>query len=210
MSVLDNEIQLCQLYCEFYAKIKKTISVEEKFDLGITEITQAILMRMSIYYLNHELNKAVLKKGKLQSASDFFVETVLYYLHKVLKDKYTVFSEKTLAKGFVPDISIWKDDKCIAIIECKTQLGYNRSGYLFQHQERKCLLRKIYPEAKAYLLVMTNMNWGKNKGFSQQDRLECPKELFSLCKVWPSNFELDNIVPNIQDKLEDLLIDLLS
>ncbi len=206
MNIKNNELEICRAYSEFYKKIKDTILVKENIDLSKTDVTEAVLIRMFTYYVNQEINKIILGKGRMQSASDFFVETILYYLHKVLDDKLTIYSERTISKGFMPDISIWKDSECIAIIECKTQLGYNRSGYLEQHLQRKRLLQQIFPNANSYLLVMTNKNWGKNNGFTQQDRIECPNELFSLCRSWPSQVDTTNIVNYIQDRFEDLLM----
>lgn len=68
-------------------------------------------------------------------AADFFVETILFYLKLILdkyKKNYEVFSERQIKhhQSYIkPDISIWDNDKVIAIIECKTNLGWNRKGW---------------------------------------------------------------------------------
>ena len=61
-----------------------------------------------------------------------------------------------------PDISIWKKDKVVAIIECKTQLGWNRKDWEKHYGDRDRILKMDFPKAKSFLLVMTGQNW---KGF---------------------------------------------
>jgi len=58
-------------------------------------------------------------------------------------------------KAIRPDISIWRGDEVVAIIECKTQLGWNRPTWEDQYNERDNKLKELYPQARSFLLVMT-------------------------------------------------------
>lgn len=68
----------------------------------------------------------------MSTASDFFVEAIIFYLKLILeknKIDYEVHSERQIRqkRGAIrPDISVWKKDKVIAVLECKAQLGWNR------------------------------------------------------------------------------------
>ena len=49
-----------------------------------------------------------------------------------------------------PDVLIWKGDEVVAIIECKTQLGWNRHKWESDFNEREKKLHKEFKNAKAY------------------------------------------------------------
>ena len=84
-----------------------------------------------------------------------------------------------------PDISVWRQDEVVAIIECKTQLGWNREGweqdFILREQKLKC----DFPNAKSYLLAMTENNWG---GFKNHTLLN--SSFFSLLdnNTWISSY----------------------
>jgi hypothetical protein len=124
---------------EVYKKIPKVIELvyNEINDqaIGDNEITKSILYRLhTFYHYQYELD-TVYKRGYTPPAADFFTETVLYYLNvfcKINKLDYEIKSEVAIKRkrgSIRPDISIWKGEDVIAIIECKTQLGYNRHSW---------------------------------------------------------------------------------
>ena len=155
---LDNQHeQLVSLYEEI--KLNALVSLEKR------EITKAILLRMKAYYDTQNKIKEFLNKRYLPAASDFFVETITFYLKVIFDIKNVgleVHSERQIRpkRGAIrPDISIWKNDEVVAIIECKTQLGWNRNKWEEDFQNRESKLKKEFPNANAFLVVMTSENW---------------------------------------------------
>lgn len=160
-------------YVEF-EKTYQAISGNYKFDLIKTEITEAILERLKNYFLVQEQTKTFLNKRYRAAGADYFVETVLFYLKLYLLsegDHLQASSERQLQKtkkAIRPDISIWRQDELVAIIECKTQLGWDRSKWEQKYLDREIILKNDFPKAKSFLLVMTENNWG---GFGQHQNL---------------------------------------
>jgi hypothetical protein len=187
-----------------------------KVDLCGTDVTRAVLARLESYFKAQESIKAVLEKHYAAAASDFFVETVAFYLKvaiKIEKLKLRVTSEEVVntpvrqfvklqakvkdlvddlgiewpdtikwAKGefCVPkeiraDISVWKGDDLLAVIECKTQLGRDRRKWREKFEKQEARLKKQRPHAKLFLLAMTEQNWG---GFGDDPRRG--KQFFAL------------------------------
>ncbi|MNE59703.1 hypothetical protein D3C80_1548150 [compost metagenome] len=87
-----------------------------------------------------------------------------------------------------PDISIWRQNEVIAIIECKTQLGWNRYNWEQDFNEREKKLKIEFPNAKAFLLVMSGLNWG---GFSNNKELNS-KYFCLLANIWPPDYSSIN------------------
>lgn len=185
--------------------------MREKVDLNLTEkeISTAILLRLKAYYDSQVKIKEFLGKRYIAAGADFFVETILFYLKLILEKTapdFQVFSEKSIKQrrgSLRPDISIWKCNEVKAIIECKTQLGWNRDRWEEDFKKREDQLRKSYPNAKAYLLVMTLANWA---GFG----INCNvgKKYFVLSKCWPTDINED-IKDVIVNPFEVLANDLL-
>lgn len=123
--------------------------------------------------------------------ADYFVETVLFFLKLYLKTvdgQLEVHSERQIVKekkAIRPDISIWRQNDVVAIIECKTQLGWNRNGWEKDYYDRESKLKLLFPNAHLFLLVITENNWG---GFSDHKLLK--HRFFSLlnCDTWISNY----------------------
>lgn len=175
---LDNQQkQLLSLYEEI--KSNASISLEER------DITKAILLRMKAYYDAQGKIKKFLNKRYLSPASDFFVETIVFYL-KVIFDiediSLEVHSERQIRqkRGTIrPDISVWKNNKVVAIVECKTQLGWNRDKWEEDFEKRESKLKKEFPNAKAFLVVMTSKNW---PGFPD-DNKKVGEQYFTLSSI---------------------------
>ena len=197
-SLENQHRQLISLYEEI--KSNAPISLEGK------EITKAILLRMKAYYSTQINIKKFLNKRYLPAASDFFVEAVAFYLKLILDMKDTglqVYSERQIRpkRGAIrPDISVWNDDKVIAIIECKTQLGWNRDKWEEDFKKRESKLKREFPDAKAFLVVMTSKNW---PGFPE-DNKRVGKQYFTLSSVWPTSISEDNVDDIIVNPIEDL------
>lgn len=81
-----------------------------------------------------------------------------------------------------PVISVWRGDELISAIECKTQLGWNRSGWDQDFAERQARLQSRFPNSQAFLLVLTGINWS---GFEHDPRLGT--QLFVLSRLWPTD-----------------------
>lgn len=179
-------------------------------DLHGNDITKAILLRLKSFLLTQDIIKAELQKVYAAPAADFFVETTLFYLRVVLgrlAPELEVVSEKNIVRklgSLRPDISVWLGDNVVAAIECKTQLGWNRDGWLHDYEDRESRLKAQYPNAKLYLLVMTGSNW---PGFGDHTRVG--KQLFMLMHdAWPREF--DEASPQlIAHRFEALVSELL-
>jgi len=196
---LDNQRkQLVSLYEEI--KSNAFISLEER------DITKAILLRMKAYYDTQNKIKEFLNKRYLSAASDFFVEAIAFYLKLIFDKKgidFEVHSERQIIprRGAIrPDISVWKNDKVVAIIECKTQLGWNRDKWEEDFKKREYKLKDKFPKAKAFLVVMTSENWS---GFPDDDK-KVGKQYFTLSSTWPTNISEDKIDNVIMNPIEDL------
>ena len=196
---LDNQQeQLLSLYEEI--KSNASISLKKR------DITKVILLRMKAYHNVQDKIKKFLNKRYLSPASDFFVETIVFYL-KVIFDiediGLEVHSERQIRqkKGTIrPDISVWKNNKVVAIVECKTQLGWNRDKWEEDFKKRESKLKKEFPNAKTFLVVMTSKNWS---GFPD-DNKKVDEQYFTLSSVWPKNILLDKIDDVIINPIEDL------
>lgn len=160
------------------------------FDLSKTEITEAILNRLKTYYVTQNNIKNFLDKRYLAAASDFFVESTLFFMRLYFKSQGGILqahSERQIKQkrnAIRPDISVWKDNEVIAIIECKTQLGWNRHNWEQQYSDRDIKLKTDFPNAKSFLLVMTGLNWS---GFGDNPKLK--NSYFCLLNdIWPTAY----------------------
>lgn len=204
MNILEAERLISDSYCSFSDVL---CSVFEKtqddciIDLSGSLMTQAILLRMGAYYDSQNRIKQFLNKRYLASASDFFVETVAYYLKLYYhNNSFKIASERQIMRkrgAIRPDISIWDQDTIVATIECKTQLGWDRFNWHNKYEERERKLKLVFPKAKSFLLAMTSLNWS---GFCQIQS-EHREKFFCLTNDWPSRER----PIQFQDRIEKLL-----
>jgi hypothetical protein len=181
-------------------------------DLNGNDLTHAILLRVQSFLRSQELIKNELDKRYSAPAADFFVETVSFFL-KVALEKLaptlSVASERSIAKrrgAMRPDISIWRGDTIVAAIECKTQLGWNREGWLTDFEERSKRLEDEYPDAKLFLLVLTGKNW---LGFGDDQRVG--NQFFVLLNdIWAADFSNSVNQSSIAHPIEKLLQNILA
>lgn len=175
---------------ESLEQVAISIRQDYSFDLRSTEISEAVLQRLKCYYKTQQSIKQTLNKRYQAAGADFFVETVLFFLQLFLDsecENLEVHSERQIKRkrgSIRPDISIWKNDQVVAIIECKTQLGWNRKNWENHFEEREKKLVADYPDARAFLLVMTSTNWG---GFGDHS-LVGSKYFCLLEHIWPSHY----------------------
>ncbi|MGC4233818.1 MAG: hypothetical protein QM594_12645 [Niabella sp.] len=162
-----------------------------QFDLTKKEVTEAILERLKNYCLTQNLTKNFLNKRYQAPLADYFVETVLFFLRLYLKSQdrhLEAHSERQIKRtrnAIRPDISVWYGNEVVAIIECKTQLGWNRNGWEQDYISREQKLKEEFPKANSFLLAMTENNWG---GFNNHSLLN--SRFFSLLDndTWISNY----------------------
>ncbi len=182
------------------------IKLVADLSLKTNEITKAIILRMKAFSETNNKIKKFLNKKYAPSAADFFVETVLFYLKLILdkyKKQYEVFSERQIKRhrGYMrPDISIWANDKVIAIIECKTNLGWNRIRWEEDFIAREKRLKEDFPEANAFLLIMTSRNWS---GIPDDD-INLGEKYFILSKGLQPNTNIENLDSVILTPIEKL------
>lgn len=183
-----------------------------QLDLNTTDITHAVLLRLKSFLLCQEKIKTELGKVYAAPAADFFVESVCFFLKVVLgrlEPSLTVASEKSIVRrqgSMRPDISIWRGESVVAAIECKTQLGWNRDGWLHDFADRETRLAAECPGAKLFLLVMTASNWG---GFGDDRRVE--SQFFVLLNdIWPHAFDPSSSTASMVHPIEGLFRELIS
>lgn len=192
---------------KLYEKIRSVNFI----DLKKKDVTKAILFRMRAYYFSQNKIKDFLSKRYIAAASDFFVETVAFYLKLILDIKKTglgLHSERQIMKkrgSIRPDISIWKNEAPISIIECKTQLGWNRDRWEPDFIEREEKLKSTYPSSNAFLLVMSSQNW---HGFPENNKVG--NQYFTLSSVWPTDIIKDDIDEVILNPIEKLFCKIIS
>jgi hypothetical protein len=182
-----------------------------KVDLQSDDISRAILLRLKSFLEAQDIIKLQLQKVYAAPAADFFVEAVVFYLQvafaQLAPDLRVSSEENIVAKqgSLRPDISIWRQDQVIAAIECKTQLGWNRNGWLPDFEDRELRLTTEFPNAKLFLLVVTGRNW---PGFG--NNLRVGKQFFVLLNdIWPRDY-IETSSNQIKDRVEVLISILLS
>ena len=177
-----------------YEQLEKSYNVIAsgyKFDLTKMEITEAILERLKNYCLTQDLTKNFLNKRYQAPLADYFVETILFFLQLYLKSQgghLEAHSERQIKRtrnAIRPDISVWRQDEVVAIIECKTQLGWKRNSWEQDYIFREQKLKAEFPNAKSFLIAMTEHNWS---GFNNHTLLN--RSFFSLLdnNTWISSY----------------------
>ena len=200
-------------FCKYYSKLPLKLNLhynklleQYKLKLNSNNITKAIILRLKTYYETQDEIVDFLNKRSVSPASDFFVETVIFYLKLLLEQRKIHLKAKSEVRfntknGYIkPDISIWKDDKVVAIIECKTNLGFRRNKWESDFKAREKEFKTAFPKAKAFLLVLSSKNW---PGFDKNDKKTGQKYFAlsntSLRKIYDT--PLDDVVENRIEKL---------
>jgi hypothetical protein len=170
------------------------------------EITRAVLLRVSAFHEAQRAMKLFLGKRYAVAAADFFVETLAFYLKALAETHdldFEVASERQIRRkrgAIRPDISMWRDDHCLACIECKTQLGWRRHNWETQFVEREQKLIAEFSGASTFLVVLTGLNW---PGFGEHELLG--RKYFLLLKdVWPGETDIEDLESHIETPIEGL------
>ena len=215
MTLFKLEKKYCRALKKQYSQLTKLYSnaIEDcSFSLQKKDVTKAIILSMKTYYETHEYIRKFLNKRNVAPGADFFVETVAFYLKLFLekrKKNIEVHSERKVKPemgAMKPDISIWKGDELIAIIECKTNLGWNREGWERDFNKRESRLKKIFPKANAFLLVLTSINW---PGFDDSDE-RVGKQFFCLSSEGIRKIKNKPIESVIENSIEKLFSQILK
>lgn len=190
----------------------KELTELSNIDFENQEISKAILIRLHSWYTWQNRIKKLLNKRYMPPGSDFFVETILFYLQTIFSIyniDLEIHSErlvKSKNESIRPDISIWDGDSVLAIIECKTQLGWNREGWKKAFAERQQKIKRLFSQARVFLVVMSSVNWS---GFGEDRRVG--KNLFALYNVWPSEVDFDTKLDRyINNPIEPLIKSILT
>jgi hypothetical protein len=170
------------------------------------ELTRALLLRLSAFYETQKRVDRLLDKRVRSAAADFFVETIAFYLkvfittHK-LDGEVSVERVLQRKRGSIrPDISLWRHDRCVACIECKTQLGWNRERWEAQFTERERRLFEAFAGAPTFLVVLTGSNW---PGFGDSPLLGL-KYFLLLADAWPTNIDVNRLEGVVSTPIEGL------
>lgn len=170
------------------------------------DVTRAVLQRVSAFYEAQRAMKLFLGKRYAVAAADFLVETIAFYLKALAEThelNFDVASERQIRRkrgAIRPDISIWRDDRCLACIECKTQLGWKRHTWEDQFLEREKKLIAEFTGASTFLVVLTGLNW---PGFGDHDHV-ASKYFLLLTDVWPDQVDLDRLEDHVGTPIEVL------
>jgi hypothetical protein len=184
-----------------YKRMRQLCSSNLKFDY-----TLAVANRLRSFYQMQKDLKEFLGKNVAQAGSDFFVETIIFFL-KLFNDieglDLEIRSEvaiKPKRNSMRPDITIWRGSNLIAVIECKTQLGWHRHSWKSHFENREHQLKEVFPDAKIFLVVMTSLNW---PGFGNDEKVD--KQLFCLLNnIWPHDMSINPNSETFINRIENL------
>ncbi|MGB3492259.1 MAG: hypothetical protein WBA57_06000 [Elainellaceae cyanobacterium] len=188
-----------------FTKMKESSLSRENLDYS-----NILLARLRAFYCAQDNIKKFLGKRVAQAGADFFVEGVLFSLklfNEIENLNFQIISERAIQhkrKAIRPDISIWRGDRLLAVVECKTQLGWMRSNWKSHFAKRERDLKEACPEAKLFVLVMTSCNWS---GFDDQlDSSEVNQQFFCLLKdIWPTQIPEVFNLSLLESPIENLL-----
>jgi hypothetical protein len=184
-----------------YDSMKQQCASDKGFDYS-----QAVIVRLGAFYSMQSKVKDFLDKRVAQAGSDFFVETIIFFL-RLFNDVeglgLEIKSEQTIERkrnAMRPDITIWHGEELLAVIECKTQLGWHRHNWGENFAYREKQMKRVFPKAQIFLVVMTSLNW---PGFGSDERVG--KQLFCLLKdVWPQVVRAEPMENFLDTRIEDL------
>jgi hypothetical protein len=173
------------------------------------EYSAVLFNRLRAFYCAQETIKKFLGKRVAQAGADFFVEQVLFLLRLFNETEqlgFKISSELSIQRkrnAIRPDISIWKDENLLAVVECKTQLGWLRNHWQYHFEERERKLKEVFPESQFLVFVMTGCNW---PGFGYQPEIPEKRQFFCFFKdAWPAHLSKEFDYSLFESPIEDLL-----
>lgn len=165
------------------------------FDLSKTEITDAIIERMKAFWYFHVPNNKEILDRKINTISaDFFTETCLLFL-KCYFEKFglKVLSEERMNRSWIrPDISIWRDNTIIAVVELKVSDGWKGKNMMKHLIEREAQVKRYCPNCYFGAVAFWN--------FFQQDTAGWNSKYFGLLE-----FDKQNNHQRTKSSIEDLI-----
>lgn len=149
LATIDSEFNSC--FKSLLQKQEEVITQLQHypFDLESDEITMAIVNRMDAFWFFHYNNSKELLGRKVNyKADDYLTETCLLYFKCYFEQLgCKVESEKKLPNSTIqPDISIWKNEKPIAVIELKVSNGWKGKSMIEHLKKREDNVQKAVPD----------------------------------------------------------------
>jgi hypothetical protein len=131
--------------------------------------------RMRAHTNLNDAIKGIANKRVRGSLDHAMTETLAMQMRALLSRKrpdLTVHSEKTIPrKGVKPDISVWKGEDCIAVVECKVQLGWSRGAVAKDFLAREAKLTGAgVPANNIWHVVASQCNWERDGNAKWGDR----------------------------------------
>lgn len=129
-------------------------------------VSEMVARRMFNQYRAQKELKRLIGLSISPSASGFFQQAVGTYLRAYLESvgEYGVYLDRLYNGRLRPDVAVERGKERLAVIEVKTDLGWNReyvSSGGWDRRKRECLEAGF---RAAYLLILANTNW---PGYSQ-------------------------------------------
>lgn len=200
-----------------YRQAAETLEVEfraladDEAILGSKAASVFVLSWMREHFLFQKRFDALFGRNVMPASSDQFTAVVALGLEKYLaaaSQAGAVRSEMTLEKkrgSLRPDISVWANAaRAVAVIECKTNLGYNRTGWKRQYEERTGRAKQTHPGCLSFLCVLTKNNWTSTWTEFEESEL-VRNRWFCLTDMWPSDLGED-VRSHILHPIEPLFI----
>ena len=154
-------------------------------DLLRSEWTALFVSRMHAHTYYNDRMKGLANKRVRASLDHAMVETIAMqlkaYLRKIGRLDMTVHAEKTIpGTGRRPDVSVWIGDRCVAVIECKVQLGWNRDNHEPHFTLRETALANAgVPVGNVWHIVASQCNWERSNNPRWGDRWRVVGEEYS-------------------------------
>lgn len=127
--------------------------------------THAFVQRMYAHTRLLDHLKVAANKSVRASLDHSMVETLSMlltsYLRGIGRNDLVVHAERTIPRKRVrPDISVWKGDACVAVVEAKVQMGWSRHNVEQSFIDREAeLVAAGVPHANIWHVVASQCNW---------------------------------------------------
>ena len=157
-------------------------------DIDADQLQQGLCAYLDLVARRSRAISGVINRVKEPAIAEVFTESTMMWVDAVLRSPrfehlgWKISSETSipLSNGsyIKPDVAIWKDDKIVAVVECKTSLGRSRKIWQEAFEERvKQLSEKDIHEDSIFLLVASENCW---QGFKPEHHRTL-KTWFALC-----------------------------
>jgi hypothetical protein len=212
MTVMENLKGVCADYFDAYKSLYKrkqaifeTIQNTE-IDLEGRAITDLVYAQMVAFWDEMNQTNTLLARHKNTQAAEFFNETVCLYVKAIIESlnpSLKVEAEKPIQKektkkSVNPDISIWRDQELIAVIELKVSDGF-KGKYLLPHLiEREETIHLHHPKAKFFTVCF----W-KPKVFDSE-LSELGNKYIYLVEPDRRHFDHDNSIYRIETIIKEI------